>query len=239
MNGLTRCCLSFILLNCFSFITNRHLKLLHSLREPFNALSHLLGVFLAVTALILLLNRYEPAVTPAHVIAFIIFAIAQVLMFSASTIYHSVPVQDSKLVVLRKIDHIMIFVSIAGSYTPICLITLKGGWGTSLLVIVWLIAIAGLFIKIFWLHAPRKLYTAIYLSMGWLVIVAIYPLYSNLPGGGWIWLGFEALFYTVGAVIYAMKKPDPLSGTIGFHGIFHIFILLGAISHFLLLYFYI
>lgn len=213
--------------------------LISRLREPFNALSHALGVVLAFVALALLLTRTSPEVTGTHVIAFSIFAIAQVLMFSASTLYHSLPLSDNKLVVMRKIDHIMIFVSIAGSYTPVCLITLEGGWGYSLLVIVWLIAVAGLFIKIFWLHAPRKLYTAIYLSMGWLVIVAFYPLYEALPAGGWLWLGLEGLTYTTGAVIYAMKKPDPWPGKIGFHGIFHIFILLGAFSHFMLLYLFV
>lgn len=215
------------------------MKFIHSLREPFNALSHALGVALAFVALWLLLSRTSPEVTTTHVITFVIFAISQVLMFSASTLYHSLPLSDNKLVVMRKIDHIMIFVSIAGSYTPMCLLILKGGWGNSILVIVWLIAVAGVFVKILWLHAPRKLYTAIYLSMGWLVIVAIYPLYKALSGGAWFWLGLEALAYTVGAVIYAIKKPDPFPEKVGFHGIFHIFILLGAFSHFMLLYLFV
>lgn len=110
----------------------------------------------------------------------------------------------------------MIFVSIAGSYTPICLITFGGTLGYITLAVVWTIALAGFFIKVFWLDAPRKLYTAIYLAMGWLVILVIYPLYNAMPDGGMFWLILEAVFYTVGALI-SFKRPNPFPGIMGFH----------------------
>jgi hemolysin III len=147
-----------------------------------------------------------------------------------------VPWEGKKLETLRKIDHIMIFIFIAASYTPICLIILEPEWGIPIFGFVWLVALGGFFIKLFWLHAPRKLYTAIYLLMGWMVVFAVLPLYNSLPDGSMIWLGLEALFYTTGAVIYAIKKPNPYPGILGFHEIFHIFILLGAYAHFYLLY---
>jgi hemolysin III len=211
------------------------LKFPSKLREPVNGLTHFIGVIFAIVSLLILVNREYPVVTGIHRISFSIFSASQFFLFLASTLYHWIPATDNKLVVLRKIDHIMIFVSIAGSYTPICLITLGGTLGYITLAVVWTIALAGFFIKVFWLDAPRKLYTAIYLAMGWLVILVIYPLYNAMPDGGMFWLILEAVFYTVGALIYAFKKPDPFPGIMGFHEIFHIFILLGAFSHFYLL----
>lgn len=212
------------------------MKFISKLREPVNGLTHFIGVILAIVSSFILLNREDPVVTGIHLISFSIFSASQFFLFLASTLYHWIPASDRKLIVLRKIDHIMIFVSIAGSYTPICLIILGGTLGYIVLVVVWTIALAGFFIKVFWLDAPRKLYTAIYLAMGWLVILVIYPLYNAMPDGSMIWLGLEALFYTTGAIIYAIKKPDPFPGIMGFHEIFHIFILLGAFSHFYLLF---
>jgi len=220
--------------SCINIFDN-HLKLISKLREPVNGLTHFFGIILALIFLGTLLTRKSPAVTDIHIIAFSIFSASQFFLFLASTLYHWVPATDKKLEVLRKIDHIMIFISIAGSYTPICLITLEGTLGLITLAVVWSIALAGFFIKVFWLHAPRKLYTAIYLAMGWSVILIIYPLYNAMPEGGMFWLILEAIFYTVGASIYAFKKPDPYPGVMGFHEIFHIFILLGAFSHYYLL----
>ncbi len=221
-------------MSCINIFDN-HLKLISKLREPVNGLTHFIGIILALIFLGTLLTRKSPAVTDTHIVAFTIFSASQFFLFLASTLYHWVPATDKKLEVLRKIDHIMIFISIAGSYTPICLITLEGTLGLITLAVVWSIALAGFFIKVFWLHAPRKLYTAIYLAMGWSVILIIYPLYNAMPEGGMFWLILEAIFYTVGASIYAFKKPDPYPGVMGFHEIFHIFILLGAFSHYYLL----
>jgi len=125
----------------------------------------------------------------------------------------------------------MIFILIAGTYTPVCLIPLRGGWGWSLFGIVWGFAIAGVFIKLYWMNAPRWLYTGIYLVMGWMVIVAIYPLIKVLPTGALAWLAAGGLFYTVGAVIYAIKRPNLVPGVFGFHEIWHLFVMAGSFSH--------
>lgn len=133
----------------------------------------------------------------------------------------------------------MIFISIASSYTPICILVLRSTLGWSLLILVWLVALGGSTIKIFWMNAPRWLSTFIYLLMGWLVVLVIYPLILALQTEALLWLILEAVFYTIGAVIYALKKPNPYPGILGFHEIFHLFVLLGGFSHFILVYKYV
>jgi hemolysin III len=133
----------------------------------------------------------------------------------------------------------MIFVFIAASYTPVCLVVLGGGWGWSIFGTVWGLTIAGLFLKIFRLNTPRVLYTAIYVVMGWIIVVGIWPLQKAMAFMGLMWLLIGGLFYSVGAIIYATKKPDPIPRILGFHEIFHVFIMLGSFSHFWMMYRYV
>ncbi len=205
-------------------------------REPMNGLTHFVGIFFAVAALIALLTRSGDPLNLRQIVSFSIFGTAMILLYTASTLYHWLPFDGKKLEIFRKIDHVMIFVFIAASYTPICLVSLQGGWGWSIFGTVWAITIAGLFLKIFWLNAPRKLYTAIYLLMGWLIIIGIWPLSQKVDFMGIIWLFIGGFFYTVGATIYALKKPDPFPGFFGFHEIFHVFIIFGSFSHFWMIY---
>ncbi|MCG8616365.1 MAG: hemolysin III family protein, partial [Desulfobacterales bacterium] len=139
---------------------------------------------------------------------------------------------EKTLLLFRKIDHIMIFMVIAGSYTPLCLVPLRGPWGWSLFGTVWGIAVIGVFLKIFFMNAPRWISTLIYLSMGWLCVIAIYPLVKTLPAMALFWLAAGGVFYSVGAVVYALKKPDPFPDVFGFHEIWHCFVILGSASHF-------
>ncbi len=199
-------------------------------------LTHFVLIFFAVVALIALLTRSGDPLTLPQIVSFSIFGTAMILLYTASTLYHWLPFDGKKLEIFRKIDHVMIFVFIAASYTPICLVSLQGGWGWSIFGTVWAITIAGLFLKIFWLNAPRKLYTAIYLLMGWLIIIGIWPLSQKVDFMGIIWLFIGGFFYTVGATIYALKKPDPFPGFFGFHEIFHVFIIFGSFSHFWMIY---
>ncbi|KAA3610524.1 MAG: hemolysin III family protein [Calditrichaeota bacterium] len=196
-----------------------------------NGLTHFIGILLAVTGLIVLLVHGD-ASTIWHTLSFSIFGGAMILLYTASTLYHWLPISGKKLELFRKIDHVMIFVFIAASYTPICLISLRGGWGWSIFGTVWGLTIAGLFLKIFWLNAPRKLYTAIYLAMGWIIIIGIWPLSQAIEFSGLVWMFIGGLFYTTGAIIYALKKPDPMPGFFGFHEIFHVFIMFGSFAHF-------
>ena len=149
-----------------------------------NGLTHFFGIVMGIIALGLLLNRTTPIVTPTHKLAFIIYGISMILLFTFSTLYHWLPLEGKKLEVFRKIDHIMIFVFIAASYTPLSLTILKGTLGNVMIITVWTITIAGFFMKLFWLNAPRYLYTAIYLLMGWVFVFAFYPLFSALSFEG-------------------------------------------------------
>jgi len=201
------------------------------LRDPVSGLTHLTGFLLSIAGLVLLVTYAAIDATSWHVVAFSIFGASLILLYGASTMYHLLPVSERGITILRRIDHIMIFILIAGTYTPVCLIPLRGGWGWVLFGIVWGFAIAGVFIKLFWMSAPRWLYTGIYLAMGWMVIVAIYPLIKVLPTGALAWLAAGGLFYTVGAVIYAIKRPNLIPGIFGFHEIWHLFVMAGSFSH--------
>jgi hemolysin III len=153
--------------------------------------------------------------------------------------YHLLPLPPRGTTILRRIDHAMIFVLIAGTYTPICLIPLRGVLGWILFGVIWGIAIVGIFLALFWNNAPRWLSTLIYLIMGWLIVVAFYPLVQTIPLGGIIWLILGGLCYSVGAVIYALKLPNPVPGIFGFHEIWHIFVMAGGFCHFWAMFHYV
>lgn len=132
---------------------------------------------------------------------------------------------------MRKLDHSAIYLLIAGTYTPICLTFFTGFWRGGMLAIIWSLALIGIVVKIFVIHAPRWLTAGIYLLMGWLSIAAIRQILAALPAGGLFWPVLGGLFFTVGALIYVLKKPDPWPGVFGFHEIWHIFVILGVLSH--------
>ncbi|MEG6615326.1 hemolysin III family protein [Peptococcaceae bacterium 1198_IL3148] len=213
--------------------------MLAKLRDPVSGLTHLFGALLSVVALILLVYYAATGATPWHVVSFSIFGASLILLYTASTLYHLLPLSIRGTKILRKIDHMMIFVLIAGTYTPVCLIPLRGPWGWSLLGSIWGIAIVGIIMKAFWLNAPRWLSTLFYLIMGWLVVIAIFPLIENLPADGLAWLVSGGVIYSLGAVIYAFKWPNITNKIMGFHEIFHLFVLAGSFCHFWLMYQYI
>ena len=207
-----------------------------SFRDPISGLTHFIGIILSVIGTIALLTRNGDTFTIYHATSFFIFGFSMILLYTISTLYHWLPLSDKRLIVFRKIDHIMIFVFIAASYTPVCLITLRESWGWVIFGIVWGLTLAGFFLKLFWLKAPRFLYTSIYLLMGWIIIAAILPLSKVMPSQGLLWLALGGVFYSAGAVIYAIKKPDPLPNVFGFHEIFHLFIMAGSFSIFWMIY---
>lgn len=201
-------------------------------REPVNAISHMAGALASIAGLTLMVVFAAIKAEAWHVVSFSIFGTTLFLMYTSSFLYHALNVPAGVLQIFRKIDHIMIFMVIAGSYTPICLVPLRGPWGWSIFGVVWGIAFIGIFIKIFAMNVPRWISTVIYLSMGWMCVVAVYPLVKTLEPICLFWLSIGGIFYSVGAVIYALKKPDPFPGIFGFHEIWHIFVLLGSASHF-------
>lgn len=201
-------------------------------REPVNTISHMAGAVGSAIGLILLVVFAADRADLWHVVSFSIFGITLILMYTASFLYHGLCISEKALLTLRKIDHIMIFMVIAGSYTPLCLVPLRGPWGWSLFAIVWSIAVIGIFIKIFYIKAPRWVSTCIYLMMGWLCLVVIYPLVKTVEPICLVWLAMGGVFYSVGALGYALKKPNPFPGIVGFHEIWHLFVLLGSACHF-------
>lgn len=210
------------------------------IREPFNAFSHLAGAILSLAALLAMVLKVAYANAPAlHIVAVSIFGISLLLLYSASTLYHSAITQPHITAFLRKLDHSMIFALIAGSYAPFCLIALGGTFGWTLFSLVAILGLSGIFFKMVWFHSPRWLSTALYIAMGWIIIFAVVPLAHSLSLTGLLLLVAGGISYTIGGIIYGVK-PDFLSSKhLGFHEIFHLFILLGSLCHFLSIYFYV
>ncbi len=203
-----------------------------------SGLTHFIAALAAIAGLVLLIIKSGHPVRPWYLVSFIIFGAGMILLYSASALYHWLPLSDQRILLLKKIDHIMIFILIAATYTPICLIPLRGPWGWSLFGSIWGMTIMGIFMKLFWINAPRRLATLIYVVMGWLAMVAIWPLFKSVQIEAFWGILTGGLFYTIGAVIYATKKPDPVPGFFGFHEIFHVFVMLGSFSHFWVMYKY-
>jgi hemolysin III len=195
-------------------------------------LTHLLGAVLSVAALVVLVWLAISARDARQLVAFTIFGLSQIALYTASTLYHSLPLSPAGVARLRRIDHMMVFVLIAGTYTPICLVALRGGWGWSLFGVVWGIALGGLVIKTRWMHAPKWLSTALYLAMGWAVVVAAPVLFDRLPIGAVAWLLAGGIIYSIGAVIYALKRPNLIPGVFDAHALWHLFVLAGSACFF-------
>lgn len=207
-------------------------------KDPFSGFSHLIGAIFSVIGLLVLIYYALKYATIQHVVTFSIFGAALILLYTASAVYHLVNVSDKVSLVLRHIDHMMIYVLIAGTYTPICVIALPGAWGLSLLISIWTLAIAGIILTAVWLEAPRWLTTSIYILMGWLVVIAFIPLLRTLSGNGLSWLVGGGVMYTVGGLIYGTKWPPIASRWFGFHEIFHLFVIAGSAAHYWLMFKY-
>src|SRR6266481_9525047 len=163
-------------------------------KDPASCYSHLLGVALSIAGLVTLL--VESQGDPWRVVGFSIYGASLVLLYSASTIYHWQALPPRGEDILKRLDHVAIFVLIAGTYTPVCLVTLRGRWGWSVLGLVWGLALLGLLLKLFFQHLPRWSSTALYVGMGWMAVVAVVPLVRSLPVSGMIWLVTGGVLYT-------------------------------------------
>ncbi len=209
-------------------------------KEITSALTHLGGVIFAIIGMVMLLYNAIQSHNTMSIIAFIIFGLSMILLYSTSTIYHFIDASKRKAkLIMRKLDHIMIFVLISGTYTPICLLTLKSVVGYTLLGVVWTVTLIGVFIKIFWINAPRWVSAGLYIGMGWISVLVFAPLVKSMELGGVVWLVLGGVMYTVGGVIYGLKKPNIDKPWFGFHELFHLFVLAGTFCHFTMMYFYI
>ncbi len=210
------------------------------LKDPVSGFLHVLGVALSVAAIVSLLMKTIAIDSSVwRYIGFSVFGAGLILLYSASSIYHLLNLSDKAMLVFRKIDHIMIFVLIAATYTPICLLPLRGPWGWSLLGAIWGFAVLGIVLKAVFFHAPRWLYTACYVAMGWACVVCIVPILRTIPTGGLLWLLGGGIAYSLGAVIYALKWPGRDAKWFGFHEVFHVLILIGSWCHFMMMFFFI
>lgn len=215
------------------------LRLVSILRDPVSGFTHFIAALLAVAGLVALVLKASNPVRPWHLTTYTVFGAGMILLYTASTLYHWLPLSSEGTARLRKLDHMMIFVLIAATYTPFCLIPLRGAWGWSMFGTVWAVALMGMVFKVFWIHAPRWLSAAMYVCMGWIVVVGIVPLVRTMQPGALFWLVTGGLLYTTGALIYAVKRPNPIPHIFGFHEIFHIFVMLGTMAHFWTVYKYV
>lgn len=209
-----------------------------TIREPGSAITHFIACLMASIAALPLIFKANGGITT---MALAIFSISMILLYGASTLYHSVNVSAKVLGIFRRIDHMMIFVLIAGSYTPVCLIVLGGSMGYSLLALVWGVAIAGMVVKIFWITCPKWFSSTIYIAMGWLALLVFGTLWNTLPHAAFGWLLVGGIIYTIGGIIYALKLSvfNSLHKYFGSHEIFHLFVMGGSICHFIFMYCYI
>jgi hemolysin III len=199
------------------------------IREPVNAWSHFIGLLLAVAGSVLLLRLARDT---AQTAAFAVYGGSLVLLYAVSTLYHALPLPAHRLRPLRTLDHVAVYFLIAGTYTPVAVVTLHGTPGQVLLVAAWTIAMLGIPFKIWWLDAPVWISTAIYLAMGYMSLLAVAPLAAAVPAGGLAWLVAGGLAYTAGAIIFARERPDPWPGRFGHHEIWHLLVLIGSGCHF-------
>ena len=208
-------------------------------RDPISSITHLIAGGLSVIALVLLITKQLVIgnVNEMLFISSIIFGISLILLYFTSGIYHAISATKEKTVrMMKKLDHSMIYILIAGSYSPFCLYVLPKKVGIPVFAILWIIALVGITLKIIWINMPRVLSTALYIGMGWVALFVIKDLYLNLVPQAFFLLVLGGVLYTIGGVIYAIKKPNFKNWN--FHDIFHIFTMLGSLAHFLLVFMY-
>lgn len=212
-----------------------------TIREPGSAITHYIAMMMAMVAAVPLLMKATQSQDIRHVVAMLVFAASMVLLYGASTMYHAVNLAGKALKVFKKIDHMMIFVLIAGTYTPVCMLVLNKATGYPLLALVWGTAIVGMLIKMFWVTCPKWFSSVIYIAMGWECVLVFRPLLDTLATGAFLWLLIGGIIYTIGGVIYALKIPvfDELHKYFGLHEIFHLFVMGGSFCHFMFMFLYV
>lgn len=208
------------------------------IKEPGSAITHFIGMLMAIFAAVPLLIKAAHEPSRIYIISLTIYAASLILLYAASTSYHTFDISPKVNTILKKIDHMMISVLIAGSYTPVCLIVLKGKTGIILLTIVWAIAIAGILIKAFWVYCPKWVSSVLYIGMGWTCVLAFTQILNNMSPAAFGWLLAGGIIYTVGGVIYALKLPifNSKHKNFGSHEIFHLFVMGGSACHFVVMY---
>jgi hemolysin III len=187
---------------------------------------------LACVGVAVLLARAAGAGRADQMVAFSVFGLSLIALYTASALYHLLPLSSAGVARLRRVDHMMIFVLIAGTYTPFCLLALGGVWRVGLLILIWGLALCGVLLKLLWMGASRWLSVALYLGMGWVAVIAAPALFQAVPTGGMAWVLGGGLVYSAGAIIYGLRRPNPMPGVFGFHEVWHLFVMVGSACHF-------
>lgn len=211
---------------------NKHIK------DPGSAITHFIGMLMAIFAAVPLLIKAAHEPEHIYLISLTIYAASLILLYAASTTYHTFICSKRITTILKKIDHMMIFVLIAGSYIPICLLVLEPKTGLMLLTLIWGIAIAGILIKAFWVYCPKWVSSILYIGMGWTCVLAFSQILNNLTRSEFAWLLAGGIIYTIGGIIYALKLPifNSKHKNFGSHEIFHLFVMGGSACHFIVMY---
>lgn len=204
--------------------------------RPWSAITHGIGIALAVIGSVFLLIKVIPNQDALRITGFVVYSISMILLYLCSTLYHSVNTTAYKRIILRKTDHTAVYFLIAGTYTPLCLTLLQGPLGYSLLGVIWALAIAGTVMSFTWINCPRKLTAGIYITLGWLAVIALPFLWQTAGPRPVLWCLGGGLLYTIGGILYALKWPGRNNPRFGCHEIFHVFIVLGSIAHFFFVY---
>ena len=210
------------------------------IKDPGSAITHFIGMLMAIFAAIPLLIKAAHEPGHIYIVSLTVYALSLILLYAASTTYHTFDISQKVNTVLKKIDHMMISVLIAGSYTPICLLVLEGKTGLILLTVVWSFAIAGILIKAFWVYCPKWVSSVLYIGMGWTCVLAFTQILNNMSTAAFLWLLAGGIIYTAGGVIYALKLPifNTKHKNFGSHEIFHLFVMGGSACHFVVMYAY-
>lgn len=206
-------------------------------REPFSGFSHVFGAIISFLGLVLLLSVqiYTDNYNLVTILSTLIFGVSLILLYTASSVYHLTIAKDSIIKILRKIDHSMIFILIAGTYTPVCMVLLSAPLKYYMLGLIWSIAICGIIFKLAWINCPSWLSATIYISMGWMALFIFKPLSLVVPPVGIFILILGGVLYTIGGVIYCLEKKG-ITRSFGAHEIFHIFVILGSVAHYIFIY---
>jgi len=207
------------------------------MKEPVNTWTHFIAFVAAIVGLVFLIIMCKNSIS--KLVTMTIYGLSMILLYGASSLYHWVQTTPQKELFLKKIDHIAIYFLIAGSYTPVFYYGLEGAWRWAMLISVWSLALLGMALKIWFIHAPRYVSSAFYVSLGWIALVPFLQLIKHLPLGAIILMAVGGVLYTMGAVIYATKIFDFFPKRFGFHEIFHLFIAAGSIVHFMMILIYI
>ena len=208
------------------------------IKDPGSALTHFIAMLTAMVAATPLLIKAASVPGTMHIKALSIFIVSMILLYAASTVYHTFDISEHVNKLLRKIDHMMIFILIAGTYTPVCLIVLGNRSGYRMLSLVWGIAIVGIIINALWINCPKWFSSLVYIAMGWICVLAFRQIVLALPKSAFLWLLTGGLIYTAGGIIYALKLPifNATHKNFGSHEIFHLFVMGGSLCHYVMMY---